>query len=68
MNKKDLNKMTKAKLVKKLDEVKDSLVNLKFQKKLQQLETPNTISIAKKEIAQLKTVLRDMDLVIREEK
>lgn len=33
MNKKDLNKMTKAKLVKKLDEVKDSLVNLKFQKK-----------------------------------
>ena len=68
MNKKDLNKMTKAKLVKKLDEVKDSLVNLKFQKKLQQLETPNTISIAKKEIAQLKTVLREMDLAIREEK
>ena len=39
MNKKDLNKMTKAKLVKKLDEVKGSLVNLKFQKKLQQLES-----------------------------
>tara|TARA_B100000401_G_scaffold85898_1_gene54568 strand:- start:1040 stop:1246 length:207 start_codon:yes stop_codon:yes gene_type:complete len=68
MNKKDLNKMTKAKLVKKLDEVKDSLINLKFQKKLQQLENPNTISIAKKEIAQLKTVLREMDLGIREEK
>ena len=34
MNKKDLNKMTKAKLVKKLDEVKGSLVNLKFQKKI----------------------------------
>ena len=67
MNKKDLNKMTKAKLVKKLDDIKDSLVNLKFQKKLQQLENPNTISIAKKEIAQLKTVLREMDLGIREE-
>tara|TARA_Y100000739_G_C20280258_1_gene316313 strand:+ start:95 stop:301 length:207 start_codon:yes stop_codon:yes gene_type:complete len=68
MEKKDLNKMTKVKLAKKLDEIKDSLVNLKFQKKLQQLENPNTISIVKKEIAQIKTVLREMDLGIREEK
>ena len=68
MDRKDLNKMTKLKLVKKLDETKDSLINLKFQKKLQQLENPNTISIAKKEIAQIKTVLKEMDLGIREEK
>jgi len=68
MNKKDLNKMTKTKLVKKLDETRDSLVNLKFQKKLQQLENPNTISNTKKEIAQIKTVLREMELGIREEK
>jgi large subunit ribosomal protein L29 len=68
MDKKDLNKMTKLKLAKKLDEVKDSLVNLQFQKKLQQLENPNTIATAKKEIAQIKTVLREMDLGIREEK
>tara|TARA_Y100001970_G_scaffold181789_1_gene221234 strand:- start:223 stop:429 length:207 start_codon:yes stop_codon:yes gene_type:complete len=68
MNKKDLSKMTKTKLVKKLDETRDSLVNLKFQKKLQQLENPNTISNTKKEIAQIKTVLREMELGIREEK
>jgi len=68
MDKKDLNKMTKSKLVKKLDDAKDSLVNLKFQKKLQQLENPNTISITKKEIAQIKTVLKEMDLGIRKEK
>ena len=67
-NKKDLSKMTKTKLVKKLDETRDSLVNLKFQKKLQQLENPNTISNTKKEIAQIKTVLREMELGIREEK
>ena len=60
--------MTKTKLVKKLDETRDSLVNLKFQKKLQQLENPNTISNTKKEIAQIKTVLREMELGIREEK
>jgi len=68
MDRKDLNKITKTKLIKKLDEMKDSLVNLQFQKKLQQLENPNTISMAKKEIAQIKTVLREMDLGIREEK
>ena len=68
MNKKDLSKMTKTKLVKKLDETRDSIVNLKFQKKLQQLENPNTISNTKKEIAQIKTVLREMELGIREEK
>ena len=55
-------------MIKKLSETKESLVNLKFQKKLQQLENPNTISMAKKEIAQIKTVLREMDLGIREEK
>ena len=44
MDRKDLNKITKTKLIKKLDEMKDSLVNLQFQKKLQQLENPNTIS------------------------
>ena len=68
MNKTDLNKLTKTKLVKRLDETKESLVNLKFQKKLQQLENPNTISDVKREIAQIKTVLREMELGIREEK
>ena len=68
MDRKDLNKITKTKLIKKLDEVKDSLINLQFQKKLQQLENPNTISMAKKEIAQIKTVLREMELNIREER
>ena len=68
MNKTDLNKLTKTKLVKRLDETKESLVNLKFQKKLQQLENPNTISNVKREVAQIKTVLREMELGIREEK
>ena len=68
MDKKDLNKLTKAKMIKKLSETKESMVNLKFQKKLQQLENPNTLSSVKKEIAQIKTVLREMELGIREEK
>tara|TARA_Y100001960_G_C14524409_1_gene753006 strand:+ start:718 stop:924 length:207 start_codon:yes stop_codon:yes gene_type:complete len=68
VNKKDLNKLTKAKLIKKLEEGRDSLVNLRFQKQLQQLEKAQSIRFLKREIAQMKTVLREMELGIREER
>ena len=68
MDKKDLNKLTKTKLIKKLDENKDSLINLRFQKQLQQLENPQSITFLKREIAQIKTVLKEMDLGVREER
>ena len=68
MNKKDLSKLTKAKLIKKLEEGRDSLVNLRFQKQLQQLEKAQSIRFLKREIAQMKTVLREMELGIREER
>ena len=68
MDRKDLNKLTKTKLIKKLDEGKDSLVNLRFQKQLQQLEKAQSIRFLKREIAQIKTVLREMELGIREER
>ena len=68
MNKKDLNKLTKAKLIKKLEEGRDSLVNLRFQKQLQQLEKAQSIRFLKREIAQMKTVLRELELGIREER
>jgi len=68
LDRKDLNKLTKTKLIKKLDEGKDSLVNLRFQKQLQQLEKAQSIRFLKREIAQIKTVLREMELGIREER
>jgi len=68
VNNKDLNKLTKAKLINKLEEGKDSLVNLRFQKQLQQLEKAQSIKFLKREIAQIKTVLREMELGIREER
>ena len=46
----------------------ESLINLRFQKKLQQLENPQSIKLIKREIAQIKTVLREMKLNIREER
>tara|TARA_Y100001968_G_C19057470_1_gene572149 strand:+ start:195 stop:401 length:207 start_codon:yes stop_codon:yes gene_type:complete len=68
MNKKDLNKMTKNKLVKRLSDNEESLLNLRFQQKMQQLENPQSIKFVKREIAQIKTVLKEMELNIREEK
>ena len=60
--------MTKNKLAKQLSDNEESLLNLRFQQKLQQLENPQSIKVVKKEIAQIKTVLREMELNIREEK
>ena len=65
MSKNDLNKLSKIELQKKLIESKDSLTNLRFQKVLQQLEFPQKINIVKREIAQIKTIIREFELEIR---
>ena len=68
MNVKELNKLSKVKLEKLLNDNEDSLLNLRFQQKLQQLENPQSIKFLKREIAQIKTVLNEMKLNIRESK
>ena len=65
MNKVDLNKLSKSELEVKLTENQEILVNFRFQKVLQQLEKPQAIRATKREIAQIKTVIREMDLGIR---
>jgi len=49
----------------KLSESLESLQNFKFQQALQQLEDGTSISKIKKEIAQLKTVIKEHNLEIR---
>ena len=65
MNKANLNKLSKSELEVKLIENKEALVNFRFQKVLQQLEKPQAIRATKREIAQIKTVIRELDLGIR---
>jgi len=62
MKKSELNKINQDDLKKKLKDNQEALVNFRFQKALQQLERPQTISLLKKEIAQLKTVIREFEL------
>ncbi len=62
MNKNDLNKLSHEELKTKLVDGEEALLNLRFQKALQQLEHPLQIKHMKKEIAQIKTVIREFEL------
>ena len=62
-----LNEMSKMELETKLNDSMDALQNLRFQKALQQIENPLQIRVLKREIAQVKTVLRELELKIRKE-
>ncbi|MDP6684400.1 MAG: 50S ribosomal protein L29 [Candidatus Marinimicrobia bacterium] len=62
-----LNEMSKMELETKLHDNIDALQNLRFQKALQQIENPLQIRILKREIAQVKTVLRELELGLRKD-
>ena len=62
MRKSELNKLHKDELNTKLRDNQEALVNLRFQKALQQLEHPQQIRLIRKEIAQIKTAIREFEL------
>ena len=63
-----LKEMNEPELKTRLEDSLEAIQNLKFQKALQQLEDGSSISKLRKEIAQIKTVLKEFDLGIRERK
>ena len=65
MKKLDLIKLSKDELQTKLMDNQEALVNLRFQKALQQLEHPQKIRLIKREIAQVKTAIREYELGLR---
>ena len=67
MKKSELTEMTVPELKTKLQDDFESLQNFRFQKALQQLENPVQIKRVKKEIAQVKTLLKEYELGIRTE-
>ena len=66
MRKSELNKLSQDELETKLKDNQDALINLRFQKALQQLDHPQQIRLIRKEIAQVKTVIREFELGKRE--
>ena len=54
--------MKASELESKLKDLKAELFNLRFQLAINQLDNPMRISAVKKDIARVKTVLRQMEL------
>ncbi len=58
----ELRKLSAKELDAKLLELKDELFKLRFQEAINQLENPMRISAVKKDIARVKTIIRDIEL------
>ena len=62
MNVKELREMSPAKLEEQLADLKKELFNLRFQHAINQLDNPIRIAAVKKDIARVKTVLREIEM------
>ena len=58
----EVRDLTTAELETKLKDLKAELFNLRFQLTINQLDNPMRISAVKKDIARVKTVLRENEL------
>lgn len=58
----EVRELTKAELESKLKDLKAEFFNLRFQLAINQLDNPMRISAVKKDIARVKTVLRENEL------
>ena len=65
MKREELKQLTIEELSSKLQDDIEELQNLRFQKALQQLENPMRIRHLRREIALVKTALREFELEIR---
>ena len=65
LTKNQLKELTGEEAQIKLRDNEDALLNLRFQHALQQLDDPLKIRNVKREIAQLKTVLRQYEIGLR---
>ena len=62
MRKSELNKLSTDELNTKLRDNQEALVNLRFQQALQQFDQPQQIRLIRREIAQVKTAIREIEL------
>ena len=58
----EIREMTVEELQTKLTELKEELFNLRFQLAVNQLDNPMRIKAVKKDIARIKTVIREQEL------
>lgn len=57
-----IRELTDVELAKKLDDLKKDLFNLRFQHAINQLDNPMRLKAVRKEIAVVKTIIREREL------
>ncbi len=62
MKAREIHDMTNDELATKLAGLKEELFNLRFRHATGQLENPNVLKTVKKDIARVKTVIREREL------
>ena len=62
MNVKELRDKTPVELEEQLKKLKEELFNLRFQHAINPLDNPTRIAAVKKDIARVKTLLREIEL------
>ncbi len=62
MKAKEVREMTNDELASKLVSLKEELFNLRFRHATNQLENPNVINSVKKDIARVKTEIREREI------
>ena len=64
----ELREMTEEELTNKVKELNNELFNLKFQAATGQIENPMSIRSVRREIARIKTILKEKELGINSRK
>jgi large subunit ribosomal protein L29 len=62
MDVRDIRKLSDEKLYDQLEDLKEALFNLRFQKAFGQLEDSNALRRAKRDVARVLTVIREREL------
>ena len=66
-NAKELKNLSVLELTDQLKELKEELFNLRFQHAINQLTNPVRINLVKKDIARVKTVIREKEIAAQAE-
>ena len=58
----ELRELSDTELIRRIQEEEENLANLRFQKVISQLENPMKLRLTKKDIARMKSILRERQL------
>lgn len=62
MNVRDLRQLPDDRLLDELEDLKEAMFNLRFQKSFGQLEDPNALRRAKRDVARILTIIRERQI------